>query len=332
MDSKTKWERERSERRFAWFAWAVLAFNIPVILWGAYVRVSYSGDGCGAHWPFCNGQALPQNMTKPTIIEFTHRMMTSADVVVVLGLVALAFWVYPKRHVVRRFAVASLAFLFVEAALGAGLVIFRKVAHDQSAGRIWYLSAHLTNTMLMLGSMALTGWLAWRRETVFRLRNASAGLLWAATVTVLVSLTGVVTALGDTLFPAGTLMEGVRRDLASDSPLLLRLRVAHPAIAVMGACFIIWTALQFWRQANTDNGRKAALQLVALCCLQLFAGAANLSLLAPLWMQLTHLLIADLLWISMVLAVAESAITADRIYADDAIAALGRESAAGKSA
>src|ERR1700712_2423055 len=106
-------------KRFALFAWALLAFNLPVILWGAYVRVSYSGDGCGAHWPFCNGQALPQNMTKPTIIEFTHRMMTSADVVLVLALVALAFWAYPKRHIVRRFAFASLVFLFVEAALGA---------------------------------------------------------------------------------------------------------------------------------------------------------------------------------------------------------------------
>ena len=64
---------------FSRFAWVVLAYNLPVILWGAYVRVSFSGDGCGANWPTCNGQVLPGEMTTPTLIEFTHRMMTSVD-------------------------------------------------------------------------------------------------------------------------------------------------------------------------------------------------------------------------------------------------------------
>jgi heme A synthase len=94
---------DTARRRFGWFAWALLAFNFPVILWGAYVRVSYSGDGCGAHWPFCNGQVLPAQMTKPTIIEFTHRMMTSADTIGMVVLCIWAFMAFPKRHAVRRY-------------------------------------------------------------------------------------------------------------------------------------------------------------------------------------------------------------------------------------
>ena len=325
---------ERAHKRFAWFAWAVLAFNIPVILWGAYVRVSYSGDGCGAHWPFCNGQALPQNMSKPTIIEFTHRMMTSVDSILMIALVALAFWLYPKRHAIRRYAVASLGFLFVEALLGAGLVLFRKVAHDQSSGRIWYLSAHLTNTMLLLAAMTLTAWMASGGISRLRIRNATPGLLWAGLVTILISLTGVVTALGDMLFPANSLMEGMRRDLSSESPVLLRLRVAHPAIAVLGAAFVIWMALAFMRKSDSESGRKAAVRLVGLCCFQLLVGAANLTLLAPIWMQLIHLLMADLVWVAVVLAAGESAVMA-RERKTEFVAVLsesGRETTAGKPA
>ncbi len=320
-----------AQKRFAWLAWAALAFNIPVILWGAYVRVSYSGDGCGAHWPFCNGQALPQQMTKPTIIEFTHRMMTSVDTVLMIALVALAFWAFPKRHAVRRYAVASLVFLFVEALLGAGLVIFRLVARDQSAGRVWYLSAHLTNTMLLLATLTLTAWLATEAVSRFRIRDAMPGLLWAGLMTVLVSITGTVTALGDTLFPSATLMEGVRRDLSSESPVLLRLRVAHPAIAIAGAAFVIWMALTFMRSSSSERGRQAGMRLVGLCFVQLFVGAANLSLLAPVWMQLMHLLIADVVWIAMVLAIAESALETRAPETGFAIAS-SRESAAGKPA
>ena len=297
---------QANQIRYAWFAWAVLAFNIPVILWGAYVRVSYSGDGCGAHWPFCNGQALPQNMTKPTIIEFTHRMMTSVDTILVIALVALAFWLFPKRHAVRRYAIASFGFLFIEALLGAGLVIFRKVAHDQSAGRVWYLSAHLTNTMLLLAALTLTAWLASTRFSRFRILEAPPALLWSAVVTVFISITGTIAALGDMLFPSATLMEGMRQDLSSASPVLIRLRMLHPIIAILGAAFIIWVALTLWKNSPAPTVRKSAVRLIALCVFQLFWGAANLSLLAPIWMQLSHLLIADFVWIAMLLTVAAS--------------------------
>jgi len=322
------------QKRFGWFAWLVLAFNIPVILWGAYVRVSYSGDGCGANWPFCNGQAVPQNMTKPTLIEFTHRMMTSVDTVLVLALVGLAFWLYPKRHAVRQYAVASFGFLLVEALMGAGLVLFRMVARDQSAGRIWYLSAHLINTMLLLATLTITAWMASGGVSRFRIRNAPAGLLWSAFVTVFISITGAVAALGDMLFPTESLMEGMRRDFSNASPMLLRLRMAHPAIALAGAGFVIWMALTLLRNSQLESVKKAALRLIALIVFQLFWGAANLSLLAPVWMQLTHLLIADFVWIAMVLAVVESAVSA-KDFTSEFLLVIGesaRQSTAGNPA
>lgn len=301
-------------KAFSRFAWAVLAYNLPVILWGAYVRVSFSGDGCGAHWPTCNGQVLPGQMTAPTLIEYTHRMMTTVDTIAVVALCIWAFRVFPKRHAVRLYSVLSLAFLLIEAALGAGLVLLRHVARDASAGRAWYLSAHLVNTMLLLAVLTATAWLAATATTRFNLARIPPILWGALAVTVAVSVTGAIAALGDTLFPAASLAEGMRRDFSSASSLLLRLRLVHPLMAVLGAAYLIWAAVAMLRgKQEGDAVRTAGARVIAFVLLQVTLGAVNLSLLAPVWMQLTHLLAADIVWISVLVLALESGKTVSRL-------------------
>ena len=56
------------------FSWAVLIFFVAVILWGALVRATGSGAGCGDHWPLCNGTVIQHSPRVDTIIEFTHRV------------------------------------------------------------------------------------------------------------------------------------------------------------------------------------------------------------------------------------------------------------------
>jgi heme A synthase len=295
-------------RWFAVFAWAVLAYNIPVILWGAYVRVSFSGDGCGAHWPFCAGQVLPQHMAAPMLIEFTHRMMTSVDSLAAIVLCVWAFRVFPKGNAVRKYALWSLAFLFVEALLGAGLVLLRYVAHDQSAGRAVYLSAHLTNTMLLLGAFTMTAWLAQTNTEHVHWENISRTFALSLLVTIIVSITGSVAALGDTLFPAASLAEGMQQDFSSGSSLLLRLRMFHPVVAILGAAYLLWAASNALKFEDRPESRKAGMRVMALIVLQILAGAVNLSLMAPVWMQLFHLLMADALWIAVVVMVMENSL------------------------
>jgi heme a synthase len=290
-----------ARRRFAVFAWLVLAYNLAVILWGAYVRASFSGDGCGAHWPFCNGQVVPQNMAAPMAIEFTHRVMTSLDSVAVIALCGWAFLSFPRRHRVRLFSILSLIFLFIEALLGAGLVLLRYVAHDQSAGRAVYLSAHLTNTMLLLGALTVTAWLAYTGMERVAWMNIPRRLWGTAAAVIAVSITGAIAALGDTLFPASSLAAGMQRDFSTASSLLLRLRLVHPLIAVVGAAYIIWAAAGFLR-----IDRPASARVITLTLFQLALGAVNLTLLAPVWMQLIHLLMADVVWIAVVVMILES--------------------------
>jgi heme A synthase len=300
---------EKAGRKwFAVFAWAVLAYNIPVILWGAYVRVSFSGDGCGAHWPFCAGQVLPQHMATPMLIEFTHRMMTSVDSIAAILLCVWAFRAFPKRHAVRSYALWSLLLLFVEALLGAGLVLLRYVAHDQSAGRAAYLSAHLTNTMLLLGALTLTAWLAQTNTERVRWENVSRTFAFCLLITVVVSITGAIAALGDTLFPAASLAEGMQQDFLEGSSLLLRLRMFHPVLAILGAIYLLWAASGALKHEDRPGSRKAGMRVIALIVLQILAGAVNISLMAPVWTQLFHLLMADALWIAVVVMVMETAL------------------------
>ena len=296
-----------SRKSFARFAWAVLTYNLAVIAWGAYVRASFSGDGCGAHWPTCEGQFLPTAMAKPKLIEFTHRMMTTLDSLATVCLCIWAFAAFPKKHAVRRYSVYTLVFLVIEALLGAGLVLFRYVAHDLSAGRAAYLSLHLTNTMLLVGAYTITAWLAFRDQTAFKLSTISTRLRIAVLAIFAVSITGAIAALGDTLFPATSLANGMAQDFALGSSLLLRLRLLHPAVAVFTAAYLFWAAAGAMRGRDEDSPlHKAGTRIVVVVLVQVLAGLANIYLLAPIWMQLLHLLIADVLWIALVLLVCES--------------------------
>ncbi|MGC2658754.1 MAG: COX15/CtaA family protein [Bryobacteraceae bacterium] len=297
-----------SRRRFAAFAWFVLAFNILVIIWGAYVRASFSGDGCGAHWPFCNGVMIPHAAATKTLVEFTHRVMTGLDTPLVIGLVIWAFRVYPRKHAVRRYSILTLLFLVIEALLGAGLVLFRYVASDASIGRAIYLSAHLTNTMLLLSVLTVTAWLAATGLERVDFSNAPPLVKGSLPVALVVCITGGIAALGDTLFPAVSLSAGMRQDFSNASSMFLRLRMVHPVIAILGAVYLLWAAVSAM-QNNSSSGtsRTAASRVVAVVLLQVFAGAFNILLLAPIWMQLVHLFLADALWIAVLLMVIEKA-------------------------
>jgi heme a synthase len=288
---------------FTRFAWGVLAWNMLVILWGAYVRASGSGAGCGSHWPLCNGEVLPVAPRLETIIEFTHRMMSG---VALFGVVALWLWSrasFARGHRARRMALASFLFLIAEALLGAGLVLFNYVDKDQSVGRAFYLSLHLMNTLLLLGALVLTAWFS--RGVAQPSARRSWLVAAALPLAILVSVTGAVAALGDTLFPATSLAQGFHQDFSSAANFLLRLRILHPALAVLAGCYFVVASILVLRLKQRTVATKLAMGVLILALAQLSAGAINLLLLAPVWMQITHLLLADSLWIGLVLLAVE---------------------------
>lgn len=288
---------------FARFAWGVLSYNLLVVMWGAYVRATGSGAGCGSHWPLCNGAVVPPSPQIATIIEFTHRLSSGLALLAVVAMAIWAFREFPRAHPARRAGVTSVVLILVEALLGAGLVLFRYVADNASVGRAIYLSAHLVNTLLLLGAIAMTAWYASNGQRVLASRFRGP-LAVAFGLSLLLGVSGAITALGDTLYPPSSLQHGMEQDFAPTAHFLIRLRVLHPAIAVITCVYL---AVLAWMAARRFGVRANAQALGVLIVVQLTAGVVNVLLLAPVWMQMLHLVLGDLMWIALVLLSAEVA-------------------------
>lgn len=302
--------------RFATFAWGVLAYNLLVILWGAFVRATGSGAGCGAHWPLCNGEVIPRPEQVETLIEFVHRLTSG---VALLSAVALVVWsrrAYPAGSTVRRGATYSLVFMITEALLGAGLVLFEWVAHNASLARAVSMALHLVNTFLLVAAIALTAWWASGGGRV-RLRGQGglgSALVGGLAALMVLGVSGAVIALGDTLFFAHTRAGGSEETLPWLVSTIVSIRAVHPIIAIVVGAYIVGAAWYASSSRPAAATRALASALTAVYLIQLGAGAINVALQVPVWMQLIHLLLADLVWILAVLltasALAESPATA----------------------
>ena len=289
--------------RYARFAWGVLGYNLLVVLWGAYVRASGSGAGCGSHWPLCNGVVVPRPEEVATLIEFTHRVTSGLALLAVAALLFWALRLYPKGHRVRKGAAVTMAFMLLEALLGAGLVLFELVADNASMVRAFSMIAHLVNTFLLVGSLAVTAWWASGGRSFSLARGgATAPLLVLGLLGfLLVGATGAIAALGDTLFPSTSLAEGFRADLDPTAHFLLRLRVFHPLFAILvGGAWLMLSRAAVRHNPTAETARFGGL-LALMVFVQLVVGGDNLALLAPVWIQLIHLLLADAVWILAVL-------------------------------
>ena len=298
-------------------AGVVLAWNVLVILGGAVVRATGSGAGCGAHWPTCNGSVVPLAPSMATLIEYSHRA-TSGLALLLVALLLHQVWRHRERgHLSRFWAAASMVLILSEAAIGAGLVLFQRVADDPSIARGFWISGHLINTFLLLGALTLTA--RWVDVPGIALEGTGVGPLQAtfkgahrdpATIAALLALlatgvSGAIAALGDTLFKASSLAEAIAQDFSPASHLFVRLRIFHPLIALIGGGLVLLIAYRtMTSNPNRPKTRQRGLLLAGMVVAQWFLGLTNVVLLAPTWLQVVHLFVADLIWMTLIVVVA----------------------------
>ncbi len=295
--------------RFVQYAWLVVGYTVFVIAFGALVRATGSGAGCGSHWPTCNGSVLPAFEQMQTMIEFGHRITSALAGFLVIGLVV---WAYqrPSNKATKTGAILSLVFIIIEGLIGAALVRLELVEDNASTLRAVAIAVHLVNTLILLGVMGLTAW-AGAKPLDLRLKADTKTLivLGIGIIGMLaLSAMGAVTALGDTLFPAESLAEGIRADLDPTTHFLVRLRVIHPMLAVLVSIYLITVVPPLARQSKNPRAERFSTQLVILIGVQIVVGVVNVILLAPLWMQVVHLVLADILWLTLIAVVGETAI------------------------
>ena len=297
-----------SQRRFGRFALGLLVYLLGVILFGAWVRITHSGAGCGSHWPTCHGQVIPLAPSVETLIEFTHRI--TSGLLGILGLVYVG-WALLRfgRDRVTAAAAVTLAFIIAEALIGAGLVLRELVADDDSVARAIIITIHLVNTLVLTGAASLTAWWSFDRRELDLGRRGLWLLVLGLVAIAVTSMTGAVTALGDTLFPVdaaagGDLLERVRGDLSPAKHFLVRLRIFHPVVAVLAASILYYLGAWARERATDAITPRFARGLQHAVIAQVALGVLNVGLAAPGWLQLAHLLLAQLVWIAAVLTTA----------------------------
>ena len=300
-------EQNPRRRTAARVAWGALAYTVLVILWGGFVRASGAGAGCGDHWPDCNGELIPRDPSLNTMIEFGHRVTSGIALPLVLVVLVLVWRAWPRGAFARKAAVASVAFMLLEAAIGAGLVLFEYVAFDTQVARGYWMAAHLANTLLLLAAMTLTARAASGAPPPRFGGLGRAGVAtWVALGSVFVlGISGAVTALGDTLTLAG----GISPEDDAFVATLVGLRVLHPTLAfvALGAVGVaVWAS-----RDGAGVADRVGLWVLGGFGVQMLIGAVNVWLRAPVWLQIVHLLVTDVIWIALVVFAARVA-TRDR--------------------
>ncbi len=276
--------------------WAVV-MNVVVILQGAFVRATGSGAGCGSHWPTCHGEIIPLNFTLQMAIEFSHRGLSSIVLLLGLWLLIRGWQLRSERPGFFWFASASAVLVIVEALLGAATVLFELTGDTVSTARGIMVAAHLVNSMLLIG--ALTGTLVYSRRNTpaWPLRIGGQPLLGTVfglglVLMLVIMFTGGIAAMGNTMFPAETLADGVAMDFDPESHPLVRLRILHPIIAVSVGIYL-FLALGFARlNKPVLEARRLSQVLFGAYVAQLLVGFVNFAMLAPTVLQLLHLGVA----------------------------------------
>ncbi len=281
---------------FSIYSFCVWCLSLLVILWGAWVRISFSGDGCGKSWPTCAGQYVLsakgyKDFSPEVWTEWTHRASSGLFLLAVLVLCVWVFLRFPAhRKILRKTSVWVLGLTLVEALIGAVLVLWGLTGQNDSPLRAGVMGGHIINSVLLSSLLFVLWRLSLSKTFSFFTKKSfykDPFLIFTAAGAVVMSL-GALSSLSATLFPSPSLWEGMMWDFSHSSHFLIRLRVWHPLLAtgfVMGVFYIL-----IQKPITKERGFFAGTLIFAL-----LSGMGNLLFLSPVVLKLLHLLAVHLL-------------------------------------
>lgn len=279
-------------------AWFALGLTVLVNLQGAVVRATGSGAGCGEHWPKCNGEIIPLAPTVETLLEFSHRLLSLTVFILAIWLVVRAYRSRLERPGLWYVALGALCFVVLQSLVGAFTVLMSLTGTNTSMLRGVILPIHLINSFSALGAFVLAVLYA-RPQTPGRFdlrRHASVAVLIATGLAgmYLLTFTGGIAALGNTIFPAESLREGLAADFAPESHPLIRLRTFHPLIGITVGVYLFLSLGLIYKIRNVPAVRVVSRRLLLIYVVQMLIGTVNFAMLAPIVLQLLHLSVAML--------------------------------------
>lgn len=315
MNSKQKFNLRLSQ-----LSLGLVIYTLIVILWGAWVRISHSGDGCGDTWPLCQGQLIPQEAMKKTWVEYSHRFTSGLYGILVI---LLFFWIKKQISLQsekvqtssKRWSFWVLVFMITEALLGAKLVIFRLVSMNDSVWRLVVMSLHQLNSFLLVGftvrlfcsafeDKILLAGLTKKTDVEIKKVKELFGIPLPLFLILILAMTGAWAALSTTLFPSVSLMDGLIKDFSADSHYLLKLRVTHPFLGIVFGSFM---AVLFYKKSHEYLAFKdqnliynylyKSAQWTSMAVITaVVVGIVTILTLSPVPLKVVHLALAHILW------------------------------------
>ncbi len=295
------------------YTYFLLFYALLVILWGAFVRISGSGDGCGEHWPLCKGQYIPTEVHLPTWIEFAHRMTSAMYGIFILAMVAMSFRWFPRYHLLRRWSLLTLVFTITEALLGRQLVMAGLVAENASVTRAYIMTLHLLNSLVLVATIVLQILplkIEYYKVRFFEDPGIRKFMSLAVLIFAAIACSGAIAALSTTIFPSLSLLTGLFSDFAENSHFLLKIRIFHPMFGIFLGSSLLYL-IHWLRDANPQTRNIMAekgllhdpLGKLMICVVgQMTLGILTLLTLSPLALKLGHLLLAYTTWIYFILS------------------------------
>lgn len=264
-------------KKTASFIYAFWIYTLIVIAWGAWVRISHSGNGCGDHWPLCQGEFIPSLADKKTFTEYLHRIMSG-----LYGLLSLVIFIFfrlkGETSKQKNYALGVLIFTITEALLGALLVKMSLVTVNDSILRLVMMTLHQVNSFILTGLVYILYMSSTMKD--FSIKHKRLLSLFLA-----VAALGAFAALSNTLFPSESLLQGIQHDFQESAHTFIRLRILHPVLAIIISSYLIY---YFYKNDLSDLAIKIILG-VGL-------GAVTLMSHDILIIKISHLLIAHYLW------------------------------------
>lgn len=281
-------------RRLSYLA-LVLAF--AQIVFGAIVRITGSGMGCGDHWPTCEGHFIPPLSRPDLIIEVTHRYIAATVTIAILLLLVVA---YMRR---RERGVGGPGGVLRSAGLAAGLVVTAAVFGGITVKlslNPYVIATHLAIAMTLLAVLSLTvlragGWgfdaAAVVQPRTYRAARAAVGL--AFIVVVFGALTANIAGANNSCqgFPACRYIEVHGMPLA--------IQVTHRILAFLLFFHLLGGVVAIVRRGGSGVVGRAAWMAFIAVVLQIAVAAVLVeSHLPPVWRSL-HQAMGTLVWLSV---------------------------------
>ena len=283
--------------KFSKYSLYLLLLNLFVIAWGVFVRASDSGDGCGSHWPLCDGSKEPLNGWVSRLIEGFHRLSTSLDGILIIVLLIWAYRAYEKGSQVRKAAGVAFLFTLIEGFIGAVLVKDKLVTTNASVFRAEVMSFHVISTFFLVSSITLCAYLGTGKTLRIKGQGAVGWMTGLGFLLVaIMGVSGAISALGHTLDPVKNVLK------AAANPhtfWMVRFQPYHPLLALAVGMMLLLIVGVVSNLRPSPRVKLTGALFLWIYGFELVLGFVNITLLAPIWMQMLHLATAEAVIISL---------------------------------